>query len=244
MCDLFGLSCNGKDRATQSLPVFGEFSIFEDNDDGWGIAYYEGNEAIIVKDTDTAIHSDLFHKTIKEARSNTIISHIRHATTGTSGTTTLCDNNCHPFQTSYAGKDWVFAHNGQIRNIEHHDESEGDTDSEQFFRRLIDEVAEYQRSGNVRGIYPGITKAMKKILANYNSNYTLNFFMSDGSMFYAFSHYPGKPIYFVQRTKRYGDAIVLSTQKLTDDEEWKPLPTGRLLMINRGDIITLSDKIV
>ena len=68
--------------------------------------------------------------------------------------------------------------------------------------------------------------------------------MSDGSMYYAFAHYLGKPMYFLRREKEYGGAMLVSTQKLTEDEDWKTIPTDRLMVINRGEIVTLSDPIV
>ncbi len=45
MCELFGLSCNEKDRAVRSLPVF----IREGSwcHDGWGIGYYKGSKAVV-----------------------------------------------------------------------------------------------------------------------------------------------------------------------------------------------------
>ena len=70
MCDLFGLSCNGKDRATHSLPLFGKYANL--NRHGWGIAYYENNGAIVKRKAESALHSEQFHSTIDEAKSTKI----------------------------------------------------------------------------------------------------------------------------------------------------------------------------
>jgi len=67
--------------------------------------------------------------------------------------------------------------------------------------------------------------------------------MSDGSILYAFNHYPGTPLYFLRREKDYGGAFLISTQKLTS-ENWKKLPSDRLLLVNRGEILVLSDPVV
>ena len=48
MCDLFGLSCNEEDRATKSLPRFAEL-FSRQNPQGWGIAYYDDNKAVVVR---------------------------------------------------------------------------------------------------------------------------------------------------------------------------------------------------
>ena len=70
----------------------------------------------------------------------------------------------------------------------------------------------------------------------------LNFLMSDGNMHYAFSHYDDKPMYMLGRTKGYGGAILLSTQKVTD-ENWQEIGTDRLLAITSGEVLVHSDQI-
>lgn len=235
MCDLFGLSCNEKDRATRSLPVFGRYS--EINDEGWGIAYYKYHKAITKKKPEKAKSSQEFFKTIEEAKSNIIIAHIRLATRGH-----ICEENCHPFKQSFQNKDWVFAHNGNVAGITQHNRSEGETDSEQVFNFILDQIQEYQNQGQIRGIYPGLTNGIKSVFEAFGRTITLNFLMSDGCILYAFSHYTGKPIYFLRREKDYGGAFLISTQKLSN-ENWKQLPPDRLLLISRGEILVLSDRI-
>ena len=242
MCDLFGLSCNGKDRATRSLPLFGKYANV--NRHGWGIAYYENNRAIVKRKAESALKSSEFYKAIDEAKSNDIIAHIRWATAGTDGSITKCDANCHPFTVNYRNRDWVFAHNGAVSNIRPHSDSEGDTDSEQVFRTLMDYIQEYQSRGRIRGMYAALVKALQQLFTDCGTDHNLNFLMSDGSMFYAFAHHSTKPIYFLRREKEYGGAMLVSTQELNEDEDWKRIPTDRLLVINRGEIVTLSDPVV
>ena len=45
------------------------------------------------------------------------------------------------------------------------------------------------------------------------------------------------------RTKGYGGAILLSTQKVTD-ENWRDIGKDRLLAINCGEILIRSDEII
>jgi len=243
MCDLFGLSCNEEDRATWSLPKFAEL-FSRQNPQGWGIAYYNNNKAVVVRPQDgepyIAADSPLFDNTIKKARSTNIISHVRHATHGYK-----CELNCHPFIHHRNGRDWTFAHNGQVfGKLKKHPAAEGGTDSENIFHQIMDYVDEYMRGDTIHGLYPALKKAVKRILDGYGKDkINLNFLMSDGNMHYAFSHYDDKPMYMLGRTKGYGGAILLSTQKVTD-ENWRDIGKDRLLAINCGEILIRSDEII
>jgi len=60
MCELFALSCNRKDSAAFSLPLFARYH--SPYWDGWGVGYYVGTHARVVRNIDdpnTARHSDM-----------------------------------------------------------------------------------------------------------------------------------------------------------------------------------------
>ena len=128
-------------------------------------------------------------------------------------------------------------------NLKKHPAAEGDTDSENIFHQIMDYVDEYMEGDAMHGLYPALKKAVKRILDDYGKdNINLNFLMSDGNMHYAFSHYDGKPMYMLGRTKGYGGAVLLSTQKVTG-ENWQEIGTDRLLAITRGEVLVHSDRI-
>jgi len=197
MCELFGLCCNEKDRASRSLPIFGK-KYSDANREGWGIAYYENHRAVLKKEPKKAKISKSFFETIEKAKSNIIIAHLRNPTRGA-----VCEKNCHPFKQSFQNKDWIFAHNGDMGDIPLHPRSLGDTDSEQVFNLLLDHIRSYQASGTIRGVYPGLIRGIKKVFREFGDG-VLNFLMSDGSGLYAFNHYPEKPLYFLRKEKEYG----------------------------------------
>ena len=255
MCDLLGISCNENDRASRSLPQFAkEFS--DDNPDGWGIAYFDGAKAVIKrsqgKDDLKAKKSKLFRETWKKVRSKNFIAHVRLASRG------ICTElNCHPFALDHnvhriLERDWIFAHNGTIRGFAEHPRSKGTTDSENIFNEILDSMKKYLSSGKIRGEYHALKYAIEKIFKRYGRGITLNLLMSDGNMHYAFSHYlPGsdfeRPIFMKRRGKAWGNVILLTTGKFVTpgyaNEEWEKIPTDRLLVVNCGQIITLSDPI-
>jgi glutamine amidotransferase len=230
MCELFGLSCNEKDRAVISLPLFSRYS--EKNWHGWGVAYYKGNKAKIEKQAKRAAISEKFWRTTENAISNIVIAHLRLASNGKA-----CDRNCHPFRYQYLERDWIFAHNGTL-NIDYESRVGSDIDSTRAFTFIIDKIAEYRKSGVIKGLYPAVVHATKKLLESYDG--TLNYLLSDGQILYAFCNH--RRMHYLRREKDYGGAILISTQRLTH-ERWINIPKNRLFLVSKGEIIVLSDPI-
>jgi predicted glutamine amidotransferase len=232
MCDLFGMSCNDVDRATNSLPRFARHA--EKNSHGWGIGWYENGAARVVRAPEQGDRDPRYWETMEEARSEVIIGHVRWATG-----TAHCECNCHPFIRHHRGRDWMLAHNGWSNDYRIHPGAEGDTDSEQIFQEIMDSVSEYQESGGIKGIYPALKKAIVGVFERHGRDVRLNLLISDGRTLYAFQHYPNKPIYILRRSKSYGGAILMSTQKLTE-EDWEPIPENRLLAVEGGEVQVMS----
>jgi len=112
--------------------------------DGWGISYYAEDGAVqLYKEAEPASGSDWVHF-IQEhhLRSTIVLSHIRRATQGGCSL-----NNTQPFRRELGGKCHVFAHNGDLVNIEGHPEFKlgfhrpiGETDSEYAFCALLGQL--------------------------------------------------------------------------------------------------------
>ncbi len=93
----------------------------------------------------------------------------------------------------------MFAHNGWVSNVRDHPDALGDTDSERIFHHIMDEVSNYQQIGKIRGSIPALNKAIASVFEEYGSGINLNLLISDGSILYAYHHYPGKPLYMLRR---------------------------------------------
>jgi glutamine amidotransferase len=81
--------------------------------DGWGIAFFEGAGVRHFVDHQAAVSSPIA-ELIKRypIKSTNVIAHIRKATQGQ-----VALENCHPFVRELWGQYWVFAHNGDLKNL-------------------------------------------------------------------------------------------------------------------------------
>ena len=82
--------------------------------DGWGIGYYPGGEpsASVLKEpapAEGSYRSEIL-RAWEHLASSLFVLHIRAATWGN-----ISDANTQPFSRSFAGRDWLFAHSGSMR---------------------------------------------------------------------------------------------------------------------------------
>ncbi|BAI62252.1 conserved hypothetical protein [Methanocella paludicola SANAE] len=232
MCELFGFSGIREAGVEDGLRSFAEHS--DRNPHGWGLAYYGSGVPVIKKKAIEARKSPEYYHAIRLARSDIIITHIRHASCGK-----INEANCHPFYQPYLGKHWAFAHNGHVDGVARHPRTQGETDSESVFNVLLDNVGRYRHLDNGTS-YNGIARGVASLFDDYEfgRQVGLNFVMSDGNAIYTFNHHTDKPMFYA-----YEDhGVTVSTQKL-DGYEWEPMPADRLLLLKKGHICEISDKI-
>lgn len=236
MCELFGMSSQKPVRAAENLSAFRRLS--GENPDGWGLAYYTDGCAVIEKEASNAGTSQKFERLIQTAESRIFIAHLRAATQGE-----VCTENCHPFRRESFQRDWIFAHNGTIENIHRHELSCGTTDSEQAFLRMIDDIESYVRQSDFHGLYPGIKQSIRNLFARHSRRITINFLLSDGSVLYAFNHYPEKPLFVSRRISAGGSTLLISTSRLDEGGEWKKIPQDRVMLVTEGSVLVLSSPL-
>ncbi len=234
MCELFGLSCNDRDRVLRSSPIFVQRGSL--CQDGWGIGYYEDARAIVERSGESITRPEAqrrFFSIVERARSRTIIAHVRFATSGAPDT---C--NSHPLKTRALDREWIFAHNGVIEGFDYPVRSDigSEIDSAKLFSYLIDNMERYMSQGRgIRGIYPGLKNALRPLIREY-PNSKIDFLLSDGTCMFPFNH-NHKPIYYLKRIKDYGGAILLTTIENLSPEDWKPIPKDKLLVICNGEFL-------
>lgn len=249
MCRLFGLTANKEVGVIFSmLQASNRFkNQGKANPHGWGFGWYEKEVPKVEKYGESAFFSNRFDERVKKIKSKIIIAHVRLATSGSSDS----DSNAHPF----IYNQWIFAHNGTVnkkkilkllRDPYNQNFTSEPIDSEVYFRYLIQCIDE--KGDKIEGIKTAVNEVVK-------SSGGANFLLSDGLKFYAFRY--GRELYFLERdplspfscssnetyetyalieSKKLANekAILIATEKLTEDEKWKELLDGELLVINEN----------
>lgn len=236
MCQLLGLNCATPTDATFSFTGFCQRGgSTDEHADGWGIAFFEGRGLRHFVDHQSAAYSPMasFLKGYR-LKSKNIIAHVRKATVGR-----VCLENTHPFVRELWGRNWVFAHNGDLKNyhpkLHSHFQPVGSTDSERAFCWLLQELTKSHASA------PSVielTYTLRELVPQIRSFGTFNFLLSNGEALWA--HCSTKLHYLIRQhpfstatlkdqdwtvdfaeLNRPGDrAAVIVTLPLTENETW------------------------
>ena len=243
MCELFGVSANRPVNLRLSMPEWRGRARW--NPDGFGFAYWEGTECIMVKGLESLCqdHTNAAgHVAVQ--RSCTFLCHVRHATTGA-----ITQANTHPFQASLPQK-VVFAHNGCVNAVRkrhlNHYVPQGETDSEHAFLWLLEQL---------HGVAPqNFAAELKRQADDVRQLGRFNFIMTDGITTYA---YADDQLHYIEREKhdqsrefelhdthlsfRLGDhkclgekATLIATLPLSNERGWTAIPSRSLLLVRNG----------
>src|SRR5438093_3830363 len=143
MCQLLGMNCNVPTDICFSFAGFrSRGGLTAEHRDGWGIAFFKDLGCRVFIDTASASHSpiaQLVHD--YPIRSRNVIAHIRRATQGA-----VALQNTHPFCRELWGRYWIFAHNGDLKDLDLPQprwyRAVGTTDSERAFCHMLDALRE------------------------------------------------------------------------------------------------------
>ncbi|MCP4318916.1 MAG: class II glutamine amidotransferase [Hyphomicrobiales bacterium] len=191
MCELFGVSTSQPVRLHCSLKEFAKHGGRSHvNRSGWGVAYYEDNDVLLIREALPASQSSWigFLET-HGLTSQCIISHVRYATAGAPSIV-----NTHPFRRELGGRMHIFAHNGGLKDIEANLAFEADefrpvgqTDSEYAFCLLLQRLAPLWHGAN--GATPALADRLDVVVrtaADLRRLGSANFLYADGDVL--FSH--------------------------------------------------------
>jgi predicted glutamine amidotransferase len=240
MCELLAMSANRPadvGRYLSRLRVRGGKT--GPHADGWGVAYYEGRAARILKEPAPAAESRLLAMLAEDpVKSTALIAHIRRANPSIFGRAT---GNTHPFEREWNGRSWVFAHNGKLSGPhakrvrpDSHFAPLGDTDSELAFCHILDAVA--RGIGRHAHFSPAmLIDIIRPVVDDLATLGEFNFILSDGECLYVHAH---TNLHVLQRTLVAENGtfkmILLATAPLTA-EPWRALAPNSIHVYKQGE---------
>ncbi|SET58007.1 class II glutamine amidotransferase [Thalassotalea agarivorans] len=222
--------------------------------DGWGITFYEGKGCRSFKDPLPSAQSPIATLVTQyPIKSEAVICHIRQANSGE-----VSLENTHPFIRQMWGKNWTYAHNGQLADVTKHLSLEahipiGQTDSEHAFCYLLDslyfEFGKTEPSADV--LFAFIAKQCERI----NQLGVFNITLTDGVHLFV---YCANNLNWIQRRAPFGEASlldaemsvdfkqettdhdivsVIATRPLTGNETWHKIKPGQWIVFKQGEIV-------
>lgn len=251
MCELLGMSANvPTDICFSFSGLMKRGGETGPHRDGWGIAFYEGPGCRTFHDPSPSADSEIARLVQRyPIKSCNVISHIRRANRGR-----ICLENTHPFVRELWGRNWTFAHNGQLKGIKNlpliHYRPVGTTDSEHAFCWLLGQIRERYPTPPKRGTT--IWKTIATLCAELDRLGVFNILLCDAQHLYA---YCGTKLSWLTRKAPFGEArlidadmtvdfckettlddvvSVIATQPLTDNEVWQVLAPHSLQVFREG----------
>ena len=261
MCELFAVSSSFPTCVNVCLQEFQQHGGFHNKvTDGWGMAFYEGNDARVIREAEAAYQSQHmdFIRT-HNYRSSYMLSHIRQATVGE---TRL--NNTQPFCRELGGDLHVFAHNGDLKNLNGSPEAEflpiGNSDSELAFCNLMNHLKKGRQASGGELEFEERLAIISDFACYVKDKGIFNFLYCDGEYLFVHSHKrtqsdgevkpPGLfvltrqghheshceiPGVNLQCEHDLPDMALVASMPLTD-ENWEPLPTETITVLHHGKV--------
>lgn len=266
MCELLGMSARLPASITLSLNEFARHGgETGPHADGWGIAFYDGRDVNLIRESAAAARSELMstlrHQTVT---SEIVIAHIRQAS---QGPVSLC--NTHPFRRELAGRVHVFAHNGHWPRLKAQSSFNfnrslspiGETDSEYAFCILMQRISELWLHSDAA---PALSERIEVISAfarEMSAFGPANFLYSDGDALFvhadvrtqANGQRAAPALHFTSVACNYGmgfseltnvefqsertqQVTLVSTLPLRE-RGWRPMSQGQLLVAQGGKVV-------
>lgn len=251
MCQLLGMNCATPTDITFSFRGFSQRAgITSDHSDGFGIAFFEDKACRLFVDNQSAVESpvaDLVRN--YPIKSRNVIAHIRKATQGK-----ITLENSHPFVRELWGRQWIFAHNGDLHDFAPELTGRftpvGYTDSELAFCYLLDQFVE--KFGYNEPEIDDIFNLLKELAPQVAEYGTFNYCLSNGQALFSYAttklhwivrEYPFRParlidldveVDFSDVTTPEDRVAVITTEPLTENEIWQAYQPGEMILFQDG----------
>ena len=191
MCELFAYSSRVPARVRFAFREFARHGgPHAANPDGWGAAYFEGVDAHVLREAQPALASSFVPVLEKhDFHSTLVIAHIRRASRGP-----VALVNTQPFAREVFGRRHVFAHNGDLPDIDRvlplqhaAHRPMGQTDSEHAFYALMQSLLALDSAGESGDLKRRIA-VVAEFAARVRAIGAANFLFTDGDLLFAHAH--------------------------------------------------------
>lgn len=252
MCELLGMSANvPTDICFSFTGLIQRGGRTGPHKDGWGITFYEGKGCRTFRDPNPSYNSPIA-RLVQEypIKSCAVVSHIRQANRGS-----VALENTHPFTRELWGKNWTFAHNGQLKGYQSLKSPSfipiGETDSEYAFCWLLEQLK--QRYPRRPSNWPAVFRFIASCAGQLRKKGVFNMLLSDGNYVMA---YCSTNLHWLTRRAPFGKATlldedveidfqrettpndvvtVIATQPLTGNEQWQRIESGEFALFHLGE---------
>jgi glutamine amidotransferase len=251
MCEMMAFSFNRPLPAQHLVAALWRHGA--KNPHGWGLAYYPDKAATVFKEPINAIESKLAGILAADPslKAKLLIAHVRKT-----ARSQLTQSNTHPFTRELDGREYVFAHNGNLKGFRDslsvaRFQPLGTTDSEFLFCHLLGKI-DRQAIGKWK---PQSFLWLEKELQAANKTGKMNCLFSDGTYLFAYHDANGyngmsylacrapygrvgfpslsKKIDLSTVYPKSAAGVVVATKPLTD-ENWVKFDHGRLMVWKDG----------
>ncbi len=253
MCELLGMECNVPTDIVFSFSGLAlRGGLKGPHADGWGLALYEGRAVRTFLEPAAASRSPLAtYVQQNPIKTLLAVAHVRRRTRGK-----VSLENTHPFVRELWGRQFVFAHNGTVRDVRRHKLGRfhpiGDTDSEHAFCVLLDRLS--RRFGDFPKERAKLWAAVARVGGMLGEGGTFNFLLGDGRHLYARC---ATKLCYIIRQAPFGKATladadlrvdfaevttpkdrvaVVATMPLTRDEVWTQGKPGEMWVFDQGKV--------
>ena len=257
MCELLGMSANvPTDIVFSFTGLMQRGGRTGPHRDGWGIGFYEGRGLRLFQDPQASAESEVAQLVQRyPIKSTAVIGHIRQANVGAVNLA-----NTHPFVRELWGRNWCFAHNGQLANFAPEPgfyQPVGDTDSEAAFCDMLNRLrTQFTSAPEPEQILPVLVAACE----TYRELGVFNCLLSDGDWLFS---YCSTKLAHITRRAPFGPATlkdadltvdfhaettpndvvsVIATEPLTDNEQWHLYQPGEWVLWQDGEVLAQGKK--
>ncbi len=185
------------------------------HDSGFGIAWLSGKRFPYLKVAEPYfIIKDFILKEFRNLKTNVLVAHARKGPN-------ICIENTHPFLAQQNRTEWIFCHNGTIKDKLEFSEKykpRGTSDSEKLFYKIL--------SHDIN------TENLKKTTSELKNYSAVNFLLANHDKIYINCQFTESPFYYTLKLFREGDEIIVSSEVLKSKERWLAVPNKTLIEID------------